>query len=134
MRQQLVADGELAAIPPLERAVTVVAELLRRVWAPGNAYFAGSTQQLLALIAAGALVREPTGRWRVQPDLFDGVFEPLAAQLLRLQGDGDAVAAAAWCDTTLPADLLGDLARVDAAGVPQALYAENVVDRSSLSS
>jgi hypothetical protein len=74
------------------------------------------------------LGRDSSGRWRVRPDGFDGIFEALAAELLRIQGDGDEAAAAAWCDAAiLPSDLREDLARVNAAGIPLALYPENVI-------
>ena len=122
MSQQLVAGGAMMPLPPIDRAVTFIAELLRRVRIPASAYVAGSTRQLLALIEARVLVRESSGRWRVRPDGFDAIFEPLAAELLRIQGDGDEAAAAAWCEAAiLPSDLREDLSRVDAAGIPLVL-------------
>jgi hypothetical protein len=128
LRQQLVADSAMAPLPAIDRATTLVAELMRIVRTPASAYVAGSTRQLLALIEHGVLGRDSSGRWRVRPDGFDGIFEALAAELLRIQGDGDEAAAAAWCDAAiLPSDLREDLARVNAAGIPLALYPENVI-------
>jgi hypothetical protein len=129
MLQRLAEQGDHAASPQRARFVTYTGELIRRLrGGSASPYAAGSAHQLRRLIASGGLVRETDGRLRIDVERYRETVEGLATELLLLQGDGDAARARAWAEAgTLDDGLSDDLARIDDAGIPVALYAENVV-------
>jgi hypothetical protein len=122
LAERLHARGELPETRLEEHYASFLAGILRSVHVdPGGV--AGRARLLVFnhLRDWGAVQREPlSGRYRVDAGRMPEAVEALVAQLLTLQGSGDADGAAALLEYGggLRAELAADLARLDAAALP----------------
>ncbi len=78
----------------------------------------------------GAFTRDGEGYYHVNPEAMQQAVDALSADILRLQGDGDYDAVAAFVDKygTVTPELEADLARVNDAGIPVDIVFEQGVD------
>jgi hypothetical protein len=122
LAERLQARGELPETRLEEHYASFLAGILRSVHV--DPYGVAGRARLLAfnhLRDWGAITRDAQdGRYRVEAARMPQAIEALIAQLLTLQGSGDEEGAAALLayGGELRAELAGDLARLDAAGLP----------------
>lgn len=122
LAERLHARGELPETRLEEHYASFLAGILRSVHVAPHGV-AGQARLLAFnhLRDWGAVQRDPaSGRYRVNVERMPEALEALIAQLLTLQGSGDAAGAATLLayGGNLRAELAGDLARLDAAALP----------------
>lgn len=119
---QLHERGELPGTTPAQHYASFLAGLFRAVHLESNGARADAGVLVFnSLRDWGAIRRDPgTGAFYVDPRAMPPALEALAAQLITLQGAGDAAGAAELAVTMAAprAEFVAALARLRAAGVP----------------
>ena len=113
--------GELDAGKRMDNYVTFLAGIFRSVrFGASSAHGQANMVAFNYLAQAGAFSRDAEGHYAVDFDKMEKAVNDLSARILMLQGDGDRAGAQALLDShgQIGADLAGDLARIEAAGIP----------------
>jgi hypothetical protein len=131
----LIDSGQLVDTTLTSCYVTFVAELIRQTRkGSASAYARANLADLGFLQEAGAFRRDQAGgTYEVDVPLMREALDSLAEKYLRLQGDGDYAAAAAFIPKTMdikPA-LQADLDRLAAANIPNAIRFRPAMDTMS---
>ena len=126
MLRRLTADGDVQLQPPIAHYVAHLADSFRLLrFGRGDAYSQISASELHFLMARGAVLRDATGRYRIEPRRASEAIEEMAARLLMLQGNGDRAAAIQWYrETGSVSDFDVDLKRLASADIPVDLVYE----------
>lgn len=121
MIRELVEAGELDA-DVRENYTTFLAGIFRSVrFGAASAHGRANMIRFNFFKERNAFTRDTeTGTYRVNPEQFERAVNELSETILRLQGDGDYAAVAAFVDTygTMDAQLQADLDRLATEGIP----------------
>ncbi|MBF0627733.1 MAG: Zn-dependent hydrolase [Magnetococcales bacterium] len=115
------ASPEGMTLAEESRYVTEFASLFRAIrFGPGSAHARANLIRFNFLREAGAFVRNEQGRYHLKMERMRAAVRELSRRILMLQGDGDleGVRALEKRYGHLSEELLADLRRVEAAGVP----------------
>ena len=121
MITELGRMGELDASKRMDNYVTFLAGIFRSVrFGASSAHGQANMVAFNYLAQAGAFSRDAQGRYTVDFDKMEQAVNDLSARILTLQGDGDHAGAKALLDSHghIGDALAGDLARIEAAGIP----------------
>lgn len=117
----LIDRGEWEA-DPMDHYVTFLAGIFRSIrFGAASAHGRANLIRFNFFKEQGAFTRdEATGTYRVVPERMQAAVDALSEQILRLQGDGDYAATAAFIERYGQMDdtLRADLARIQQAGIP----------------
>lgn len=121
MVEKLAAKGELDADKLMDNYVTFLTGILRSVrFGASDAHAKANMVRFNDFVAAGAVVRDVDGRYRVDAAKMHAAIASLSAKILTIQGDGDYAAAKQLTDETgvVTPQLASDLKRLDGAHIP----------------
>lgn len=134
MVTQLWEKGELEG--DLENYyITFVASVFRSVrFGAASAHGKANMITFNTLMNSGAIVRDSKGSYSVDMKAMRSAIDKLAAELLTLQGDGNAQGVQAMLDTRAKVSdaLMQDLARLEKANIPVDLVFDQGVDTLGL--
>ncbi len=111
--------------------VTFVASVFRSVrFGAANSHGQANMITFNTLLNAGAITRTSKGFYKVDVEKMKATIEKLAGDLLRLQGNGDAVAVKKYLDkmAVVGPKLSEDLKKINKAGIPTDIIFEQGVD------
>lgn len=122
MITKLREQGELGEAPLEDYQVTFMAGIFRSIrFGSSSAHGVTNLIRFNFFQELGAFTRNPaTGSYRVHPEKFGAAVDALSEQILKLQGDGDYAATAAFIEKygKESPELRADLDRLGSAGIP----------------
>ncbi|HEX8451223.1 MAG TPA: hypothetical protein VF647_03945 [Longimicrobium sp.] len=121
MVTQLSRRGEMSGAAILNNYVTFLAGIFRSVrFGASDAHGRANMATFHFLEERGAFTRDPSGTYRVDLPKMQAAMDALSAEILRLQGNGDAAAVRAFMARygVVDPQLRADLDRVSGAGIP----------------
>jgi hypothetical protein len=121
MVTQLSRRGEMSGAAILNNYVTFLAGIFRSVrFGASDAHGRANMATFHFLEERGAFARDPSGTYRVDLPKMQAAMDALSAEILRLQGNGDAAAVRAFMARygVVDPQLRADLDRVSRAGIP----------------
>jgi hypothetical protein len=124
--QGILDEGSL-----LDNYVTYMAGIFRSVrFGASSAHGRANMISFNYFAERGAFARDSSGAYRVDAEKMRAAIAELAGELLRLQGDGDYAAAAAFLEqyAQVPTALKADLERINRQGIPVDVVFEQGLD------
>jgi hypothetical protein len=121
MVTQLSRRGEMSGAAIQNNYVTFLAGIFRSVrFGATSAHGRANMATFHFLQERGAFTRDPSGTYRVDLPKMQAAMDALAAEILRMQGNGDHAAVKAFMDRygVVDPQLRADLDRVSRAGIP----------------
>lgn len=122
MITKLQEQGELSGAPLADYQTTFMAGIFRSIrFGSSSAHGVTNLIRFNFFQELGAFTRNPeTGAYRVHPEKFGAAVDALSERILRLQGDGDYAATAAFIEQygKESPELRADLDRLGSAGIP----------------
>ncbi len=131
MVTELHADGELGDAPLMDNYVTFLASIFRSIrFSSASAHGRANLIRFNFFQEMEAFTRDEAGHYRIDPDKVQPAIDALSEKILRLQGDGDYDAVAAFVAEygQEGETLRADLNRLSEAGIPVDIVFEQGVD------